>query len=144
MKQENKEVSMQVSEIMHKGLTAVNVNESVRRVAELMREEDIGAVPIVENDRPVGFITDRDIVINCVASGSNLDDSVRNAMTEQVVCVSEDQSIEEATKLMKDNQISRILVVDKNKKPCGMVSLQDLTDSTDEEESAETLSQIKQ
>jgi CBS domain-containing protein len=113
-------------------------------VAELMREEDIGAVPILENEKPVGFVTDRDIVINCVASGYNLDESIRHAMTESVIFVTADQDINEATRLMKENQVSRILVVDQAQKPIGMVSLQDLVDSTDEEESAETLSQIKQ
>lgn len=135
---------MLVSEIMHKGVTTVNINESVKKVAELMRKEDIGAVPILENEKPVGFVTDRDIVINCVASGYNLDDSIGHAMTEKVICVNEDQDVEDATKLMKDNQVSRILVLDKNQRPSGMVSLQDLADTGDEDESGETLSQIKQ
>jgi CBS domain-containing protein len=135
---------MQISEIMHKGVTAVNINETIRRVAELMRQEDIGALPVMDNDKPVGFVTDRDIVISAVAEGYNSDERVSIAMTNNVVCVTEDQQVEEATKLMKDNQVSRVLVVDQSNKPVGIVSLQDITQTRSKGESAETLSQIKQ
>lgn len=135
---------MLVSEIMHKGITTVNVNDSVRRVAELMRQEDIGAVPVLENNRPIGFVTDRDIVISCVAEGYSMDKPISHAMNEDVICVKEDQDIEEATRLMEENQVSRVLVVDDNERPIGMVSLHDLTESHDDEENAETLSRIKQ
>lgn len=135
---------MQISEIMSKGITAVNIDESVRRVAELMRQEDIGAVPVMKNEKPVGFVTDRDIVVSCVAEGYNLDESISHAMSDQVICVSADQDVQEATKLMKDKQVSRVLVVDKNEKPIGMVSLQDIVQTRSEGESGDTLSQIKQ
>lgn len=135
---------MQVSEIMHKGITTVNINDSVRRVAELMRQEDIGAVPVIENNKPVGFVTDRDIVISCVAEGYSMDKPISHAMSEDVICVKEDQDIEEATRLMEENQVSRILVLDDNERPVGMLSLHDLTESHDDEENAETLSRIKQ
>jgi CBS domain-containing protein len=134
---------MQVSEIMHRGIRSVNINDSVRKVAELMREEDIGAVPVLEKDKPVGFVTDRDIVISCVAEGYSLDESISHAMNEDVYCVTEDQDLSEATKLMKDNQVSRVLVVDKSEKPIGMVSLQDLTQATSEKQSGDTLEKIK-
>jgi predicted transcriptional regulator len=132
---------MQISEIMHKGVSAVNIKESVRRVAELMRQEDIGAVPVMEDERPVGFVTDRDIVISCVAEGYNLNESISHAMNEDVYCVTQ---VEEATKLMQENQVSRVLVVDQNQRPVGMVSLQDITQSRQDDECAETLSRIKQ
>lgn len=135
---------MQISEIMSKGVTAVNINESVRRVAELMRQEDIGAVPVLDNNKPVGFVTDRDIVVSCVAEGYNLDESISHAMNSDVICVTEDQDVQEATKLMKDKQVSRILVVDQNERPIGMVSLQDLSQTRSQGESAETLREIKQ
>lgn len=135
---------MQISEIMHKGITAVNVNDSVRRVAELMRQEDIGAVPVIENNRPVGFVTDRDIVISCVAEGYSMDKPISHAMSEDVICVKEDQDVEEATRLMEDNQVSRILVVDENERSVGMLSLHDLIESNEDDENAETLSRIKQ
>lgn len=136
---------MQISEIMSKGVRSVNINESIRRVAELMRQEDIGAVPVMDNNIPVGVVTDRDIVIRAVSNGYSGEERISTAMSGGgVVCIKEDQQVEEATKLMKDNQVSRILVVDKSDRPVGMVSLQDLAQSRSKGESAETLSQIKQ
>lgn len=134
---------MQVSEIMHRGIRSLKINASVRSVAELMRQEDIGAVPVMENEKPVGFVTDRDIVISCVAEGYNIDKPISHAMNEDVYTVTEDADIEEATLLMKDKQVSRVLVVDNQKKPVGMISLQDLSESVSEDESADTLHQIK-
>jgi CBS domain-containing protein len=135
---------MQISEIMHKGVSIVTINDSVRKVAELMRQKDIGAVPVMENNKPVGFVTDRDIVINCVAEGYNMDQPVRHAMSEDVICVKEHQDVEDATKLMKDKQVSRILVVDESEKPIGMVSLQDISQSRVMLENTDTISKIKQ
>lgn len=134
---------MQVSEIMHKGIVSVNVNESVRKVAQLMKQEDIGAIPVLDKDKPVGFVTDRDIVISCVAEGYNLDEPISHAMSDEIVSVTEDQDIKEASRLMSEKQISRILVVDKAQKPVGIVSLKDLTQE-DEDISEETLTNIKQ
>lgn len=134
---------MQVSEIMHKGIRSVNINESVKKVAELMRQEDIGALPVLENDKPIGFVTDRDIVISCVAEGYDTNGSIRHAMNEDVYTVQEDADIKEATQLMKDKQVSRILVVDSSQKPIGMISLQDLSGNISQSESANTLNEIK-
>lgn len=134
---------MQVSEIMHRGISAANINDSVKKVAELMRKEDIGAVPVMENNRPVGFVTDRDIVINCVASGYDLNKSISHAMTEKVVCIKQDEDVEEALRLMEENQISRVLVIDEKDSPVGMLSLQNLADIEDEDMEGEALSEIK-
>lgn len=134
---------MQVSEVMHKGIVSVNINDSVKRVAELMKQEDVGAIPVCENEKPVGIVTDRDIVISCVAEGYNLDEPISHAMSEKIISVRPDQDVEEASRLMQENQVSRILVVDEKQKPLGMVSLQDLS-LEDEDLSAETVSRIKQ
>lgn len=135
---------MQISEVMHKGISTANLNDSVRRVAELMKQEDIGAVPIMENNRAVGVVTDRDIVVSCVAEGYSLDQPISHAMTEGLVCVRPDQNIEEASRLMEKNQVSRILVVDQSERPVGMVSLRDLTRSQSDDRKGEVISQIKQ
>ena len=134
---------MQISEVMHKDVKFANINDSIKQVAELMRNEDIGSVPVIDGDKAVGFVTDRDIVINCVASGHSLDESIRDAMTKEVFCVKEDQSLEEASQLMSEKQISRIVVVDRSERPVGIVSLQDLTEES-EDLAEETLSRIKQ
>jgi CBS domain-containing protein len=134
---------MQVSEVMSKGIISVSSLDSVRKVAKLMKEKDIGAVPVIDKDKAVGLVTDRDIVINCVAGGYNLDGPISHAMSETVVSVTEDQDVEEASRLMQQHKISRVLVTDKDRHPIGMVGIQDLTEA-DEDMSEETISRIKQ
>ncbi len=128
---------MQISEIMHEGVLSVKINDSVRRVASLMKEEDIGAVPVFEDGKAVGFVTDRDIVISCVAEGHSLDEPISNSMIEDVICIEKDKDILEASQLMKKNKVSRLLVVE-NDKPVGMVSLRDLAETEEEIISGET------
>jgi CBS domain-containing protein len=135
---------MQVSEVMHRGITSANINDSIKHVAELMRQKDIGAIPILENNKPVGFVTDRDIVISCVAEGYSPEKPISHAMSEDIICVTEDQNVADVTSLMEDNQISRILVVDNENRPIGMVSLKDLLAKNDESENVEVISRIKQ
>lgn len=127
---------MQVSEVMQKSVVSVTSLDSVRKVARIMKDQDIGAIPVIEKGEPIGFVTERDIVINCVASGYNLDGPVSHAMSEDVISVQQDQDVEEASKLMEEHQISRILVTDKERHPVGMIGLKDLR--------GETFSKIKQ
>ncbi len=134
---------MQVSEVMNKDIKFAHINDSVKKVAELMKSEDIGSVPVMDGQKAVGFVTDRDIVINCVAGGFDMNGSIRHAMSEEVFCVNADQSIEEASKLMAEKQVSRVVVVDRSERPIGIVSLQDLTQES-EDLAEETLSRIKQ
>lgn len=135
---------MQVSEVMHKGVSTVQINDSIRKVAALMKREDIGAVPVFKNERPVGFVTDRDIVVSCVAQGHPIDDPISHAMSRDILFVHEDDDVLQATKLMRDNQVSRLLVVDKGERPVGMITLHDISINIDNEElKSETITDIK-
>ncbi len=135
---------MQVSEIMHKGVTTVQIDASLKHVASLMKKEDIGSIPVYKNDRPVGFVTDRDIVISCVAHGTSPEKPVSQAMRNEIFCIHENQDISDAVKLMKDKQISRLLVVDEGERPVGMLSLQDLSENTNNDGlKADILTKIK-
>lgn len=118
---------MQVSEVMHKGVSTVQIHDSIKKVAALMKREDIGAVPVYKNERPVGFVTDRDIVLTCVAHGHPVDDPISHAMTREIVFVHENDDINVATQLMKENQVSRLLVVDEGERPVGMLSIHDIS-----------------
>ena len=131
---------MQISEIMHQGIISANMNDSIKVVAAIMKAEDVGAMPILEDGRAVGFVTDRDIVISCLAEGYSIDDPISHAMTEDVVTIDKDSDITEAHRLMQKNKVSRLLVVE-NEKPIGMVSLQDLTQ--DEDLTGKTINRIK-
>lgn len=135
---------MQVSEIMHKGVSTVQIHDSIKKVAALMKREDIGAVPVFKNERPVGFVTDRDIVVSCVAEGRPADDPVSIAMSRDIIFVHENEDLDIASKLMRDNQVSRLLVVDEGERPVGMISLHDLSlKSGDDSLKASIIDEIK-
>lgn len=135
---------MQVSEVMHKGVVTAQISDSLKRVANLMKTEDIGALPVYKNERPVGFVTDRDIVISCVANGYSCDESVSHAMKKDIRFVKESQDINEALKIMEHAQISRLLVVDEGERPVGMLSLKDIGDHIEDSRlKSEIISEIK-
>lgn len=135
---------MQVSEVMHKGVTTVQIHDSIKKVAALMKREDIGAVPVYKNERPVGFVTDRDIVVSCVAQGHPVDDPISHAMNRDIHTVKENDDINVAAQRMKENRISRLLVTDAGGNPVGMLSLHDLTiNSEDETLTSGIVSEIK-
>lgn len=135
---------MQVSEVMHKGVNTVQINDSIKKVAALMKREDIGAVPVYKNERPVGFVTDRDIVISCVAQGHHSDEPISHAMTKDIIAVSESDDLNRVAKIMRENQISRLLVVNASEQPVGMVTLKDLVRYlNDDELKVEIITDIK-
>lgn len=135
---------MQVSEVMHKGVNTVQIHDSIKKVAALMKREDIGAVPVYKNERPVGFVTDRDIVVSCVASGHPVDDPISHAMSREIISIHERDDLNMATQLMRDNQVSRLLVVNESEQPVGMLTLQDITKfSPDKTLTNEVLTDIK-
>jgi len=134
---------MQVSEIMHQGIISVNINDSVKNVAAIMKAEDIGAVPVLEEGIPVGFVTDRDIVISCIAEGYSVNDPISHAMSEEIITIDVESDVSEACRLMQKNKVSRLLVME-DEKPIGMVSLQDLSLVQDGDMTGKTLNHIKQ
>ena len=137
---------MRVEEIMTRNPATVRINSTVQEAARLMAERDIGFVPIVDdNGAAVGTVTDRDIAIRVVAKGldarsSKLSDFGGN----EVVCVQPQDDISRAQELMEQRQIQRILVCDQQKKPVGVISLQDLAEESDEKDVGETVRQVKQ
>lgn len=135
---------MQVSEVMHKGVNTVQIHDSIKKVAALMKREDIGAVPVYKNERPVGFVTDRDIVVSCVANGHPTDDPISHAMTREILFVHENDELSFASQLMRDNQVSRLLVLNDGEQPVGMLTLQDISKySNDERLKAQIMTDIK-
>jgi CBS domain-containing protein len=135
---------MQVREVMHEGVETAQITDSLKKVAAVMKREDIGGMPVYKNMRPVGFVTDRDIVISSVASGHSPDDPVSLAMRREIIFVYENDDITKAINLMEQHQISRLLVVDEGERPVGMLSLHDLTLYFDNAlKTAEVLSEIK-
>lgn len=131
---------MQVSEVMHQGVTTVQINDSLKHAAAIMKKKNLGSLPVYKNERPVGFVTDRDIVVTCVANGTSADEPVSMAMSKEIFSIKRNQDISEAESLMKQKQISRLLVVDDGEQPVGMLSLHDLVRS---DLHADVMTQIK-
>lgn len=117
---------MLVSELMHKGVITADVNDSLRAVCKIMKDNDIGSVPVTESGKSVGFVTDRDIALACASDNCTLDDDIAIAMNPDVISVAPDDDVTEAARLMEDNQISRLVVMDGDT-PVGFISLQDLS-----------------
>lgn len=95
---------MQVSEAMTRNVRVANIDETIEQAAQLMAGLDAGALPVSENNRLVGMITDRDIAIRAVARGKGPDTAVRDVMTDDVKYCFADQEIEEVTRNMGEVQ----------------------------------------
>ena len=116
---------MDIREVMTTDPRCVSPADSIRAAARIMKEEDTGAVPVVDAGRPVGVVTDRDIVVRVVADGGDLDAPVSAIAAGEVTSVSPDASVREATDLMAELQIRRLLVVEDGRL-VGIVSLGDI------------------
>ena len=118
---------MRVSEAMTREVRIATPGQSIREVAKIMAEIDAGAMPVGENDRLVGMITDRDIAIRAVAQGKGPDTPVRDVMsTEQVLYCYEDEELDHVAKNMGSEQVRRLPVVNRDKRLVGIVSFGDV------------------
>jgi CBS domain-containing protein len=118
---------MKVKEIMHSGVVWVDPERNLADVAQLMREEDVGAIPVGENDKLVGMVTDRDIVVRGLAGDSDpLQMTARDVMSKPIVYCLEDEDVDDAVRLMEQKQIRRLPVINKQKRMTGMISLGDI------------------
>jgi CBS domain-containing protein len=116
---------MNIREVMTPNPQCVAPGDSIQNAARIMRDCDTGAVPVVDNGRPVGIVTDRDIVVRAVADGGQLNRPVREIVSSNIVCISPDMSTHEAADLMSEHQVRRLPVVE-NERIVGIVSLGDL------------------
>ncbi len=122
---------MKVRDAMHKGVDWVSPDTPVAELARLMREHDIGSIPIGEDDRLVGMVTDRDIVCKGLASDS-LDitrATARDVMTEGIHCCREDDDLAKAIRHMEELKVRRLPVINKSKRMVGILSLGDVSHS---------------
>ncbi len=135
---------MRVKDVMTKGAECVGPAASLQEAAGKMKGLDVGTLPVCEGDRLVGMVTDRDITVRATAEAlpPRLG-QVRDVMTPDVVSCFEDQDVEEAARLMKEHQIRRLVVLDRDKRLVGIVSLGDLAVETgDEKLAGQTLEQV--
>src|SRR4051812_31242947 len=120
---------MKVSDVMTTEVETVQMNSTLEEVASIMKVEDVGAVPVVdEDDDLVGIITDRDIVVRCVAEGKDpAETNVEDVLSHELETIEPDADVEEAARVMSDRQIRRLPVC-QDGELVGMVSIGDLAD----------------
>jgi CBS domain-containing protein len=118
---------MQLKDIMTRDPLVLNPDTKLKEAAQKMRELDSGVMPVGERDRLVGMLTDRDITVRATAEGKDPNSTpVREAMTQDVVYCFEDDDIQAAARKMEEHQIRRLIVLNRDKRLVGIVSLGDL------------------
>ena len=129
---------MFVKDKMSKNIICARLDSNIQDIAKLMKKYDIGFIPIHENNKIVGIITDRDIVINNVF---NNDEKIKDYITKNIIIINENENIKSALELMKKHKIKR-LIVTKSNKVTGILSLSDILSDTNGNVLLDTLKEI--
>jgi CBS domain-containing protein len=135
---------MKVKEAMHKGVDWVDPDTPVIDLAKLMRQHDIGALPIGENDQLIGMVTDRDIVCKGLAEDSfdSRRATARDVMTPGIHCCREDDDLVKAVRHMEELKVRRLPVINKSKRMVGILSLGDVSRSAPSDLLSEILKSV--
>jgi CBS domain-containing protein len=134
---------MKVKDAMHKGVEWVAPQEPVADVAKKMRDLDIGAIPVGENDRLIGMVTDRDIACRGVANGGDCARlTARDVMSKGILYCNETEELEDAMRIMEQKQVRRLPVINDRKRMVGMLSLGDIAHAASHELSGEVTAAV--
>ena len=134
---------MNVSDYMTRDVTVVSPNDTLQQAAKIMGQLDCGVLPVGENDRLVGMITDRDIAIRAVGEGKDpVQTRVRDVMTHEVRYVFDDDLVSDATDLMAELQLRRLPVISREKRLVGILSLGDIAREDEPGQAGEALQGI--
>lgn len=129
---------MKVKDAMHAGVTWVEPDTRVGELARMMRDQDIGSIPIGENDRLVGMVTDRDIVCKGLANGKDVSAlTARDVMSGPIIYCRADEEIDDAVRIMEEHEIRRLPVINEDKRMVGMLSMGDIADCASRDLTAE-------
>jgi CBS domain-containing protein len=137
---------MRVKEVMTPTVEVIDADSTLQGAAARMKSRDIGPLPVCEGGRLVGMVTDRDITVRSTAEGEDPTViRVRDIMTPELHYCFEDQLVEEAARLMEENQVRRLMVLNRDRELVGIVSLGDLAVETrDEQLAGNTLEAVSQ
>ena len=135
---------MKVSDAMTSQVSVARPTDTIRQVAETMAKVDSGVVPVVEDGKVLGLVTDRDIVLRVVAEGRSFDAPVSEAMSEDVLSVKEDDVLADATAKMANNQVRRLVVLNESGNLTGILSLGDVAKDSGAKQVGKTLEEISQ
>ena len=134
---------MKVKDVMHQGAEWVAPQTPLPEVARKMRDLDIGCIPIGENDRLIGMVTDRDIACRGVANGQDLAKlTARDVMSKGIFYCSDGEDLEDALRIMEQKQVRRLPVIDDRKRMVGMLSIGDIADAASHELSGEVIAAV--
>ena len=134
---------MKVKEMMHKGVEWVSPDTPITAIAEKMQKGDIGAIPVGENDRLVGMVTDRDLAVRGLVKGKDISKlTAKDVMTKGVSWCRDSDSATEAARLMETKHIRRLPVIDEKKRMVGMLSLGDISHAASQRTAAEALKAV--
>lgn len=115
---------------MSRNLIIMNDNTSISEVARIMKEKDIGFIPISNDNKIIGVITDRDIVVNAISNKCSLDTPVKEYATKNVISVNIDDNVSKILNVMRKNKVKRVLVNDEHKL-VGIVSFSDILNNNE-------------
>jgi CBS domain-containing protein len=119
---------MQVKELMTKSVKTIEAGATLQEAAQMMRELDVGVLPVSNGGKPTGMLTDRDIVVRALADSRDPTQTcVQDIITPRVCSILEDRDVQEAAELMAKEQVRRLLVVDEQRRAVGILSLGDLS-----------------
>jgi len=133
---------MKISKCMTRDVQLASPTQSIRDAAKMMADIDVGSLPVGQDNRLVGMITDRDIAIRAVAEGKSPDTPVREVMSQEVLYCFDDQELEEVARNMADIKVRRLPVLNRSKHLVGIVSLGDLSRKQQPELTAKAVSNI--
>ena len=134
-----------IKDLMSRNVQVISPDKTIREAAQHMLKGNFGMMPVGENDRLIGSISDRDITIRAVAGGKDSRTTVREVMSEGILWAYENDSVNEVAKLMSEHQIRRLPIVNADKRLVGIVALGDFAvDSTDITVASEALAEISQ
>jgi CBS domain-containing protein len=135
---------MQAKKIMTPDVECISPDVRIQDVAKKMKSGDVGFLPVCESDRLVGTVTDRDIVLRVIAEGRDISHcTARDVMTNDVFWCYEDQTADEIGDYMAEKEIRRVLILNRDKRLVGVISIGDLAQARGEQEKAgETIKEI--
>lgn len=135
---------MKIEQAMHKGAEWVAPDTPIKQIARIMKDKDIGAVPVGENERLVGIVTDRDLALRTLADGARDPATLtaNDVMTKGVIHCRADQSVEDAIRLMEAKKVRRLPVIDQKRHLVGMLSLGDVSHHASREISGKLISAV--
>lgn len=135
---------MRVAEAMTRDVRVANPDQSIFEAAQMMADCDCGVLPVGENDRLVGMITDRDIVIRALAQGKAGETKIRDVMSADVKYCFEEDDLDNVARNMGDLQVRRLPVLNRDKRLTGIVSLGDLSGGAETQTTAQVVSAISE